>query len=130
MISNSSGPFSKKTPKHTNPADYSLPEYQEKDNLIDPKLTVEQIKSDNLDNLWISPQTDFRNVSYDLDWRTYKDLADHADWHIRNNTFGSGPEGMQKLFVHQELMYEGMMSGMSFLEGHNYALKKGPKPIN
>ncbi len=130
MLSNSSGPFSKKTPKGTNPALFSLPPREPKDNLIDPILTCEQIEAGNLDNLYVSPETDFRNVSYTLDWRTMKDLADHADDHVRNNTFGGGEEGFEKLFLHQELMYEGMLAGMSFLEAHEYALRKGPQPVH
>lgn len=130
MLQNSSGPFSKKTPKGTNPSLFSLPERQPKDNLIDPLLTCEQIESDNLDNLYVSPETDFRNVRYDLDWRTYQDLADHANQHVIDNTFGGGSEGYEKLFLHQELMYEGMLAGMSFLEAHIYALKKGPQPVH
>ncbi len=130
MLQNSSGPFSKKTPKGTNPANFSLPDKQEKDEWLNAKLYSEDVEAGNLNNLWTSNETDFRQSQYDLGWETYKDLADHANWHVQNNTFGSGEEGYRKLFMHQELMYEGMMAGMSFLEGHEYSLKKGPSPVN
>ncbi len=126
---NSSGPFSKKTPIGTNPALFSLPERQEKDNLIDPILTSKEIARDDLSNLWISTMTGFRNQRYDLDWRTYKDLAEHANMHVINKTFGEGPDAQEKLLNHQEFMYNGMMAGMSFLEAHKYALRVGPKPL-
>lgn len=126
---NSSGPFSRKTPRHTNPALFSLPPRQEIDNLIDPNITPEQIDNDDLSNLYISPVAGFRNVSYDLGWRTYQDLAAHSNMHVINKTFGEGIEAEQKLIQHQELMYNGMMAGMSFLEAHKYALRVGPSPV-
>ena len=127
MLNNSSGAFSKKTPKHTNPAEYSLPDLEPADHWLNAKLYSQDVADGHLNNLWTSNETSFRNVSYDLDWRTYQDLAEHSDWHVKNNTFGSGQKGYDKLFIHMELMYEGMIAGMSFLESHNYALKKGPQ---
>lgn len=130
MLHNSSGAFSRKTPKHTNPANYSLPPRQPIDNLIDPKLTSEDVAVGNLDNLYISPVAGFRNTSYDLSWRTYQDLAEHANWHVENNTFGGGEDGYRRLFIHQELMYEGLLAGMSFLESHEFSLKRNPIPVH
>ncbi len=130
MLNNSSGPFSRKTPKQTNPALFSLPDRQPFDQWMNAKLSSEEIAKGNLNNIWSSNETDFRNQPYDLDWRTYQDLAEHANWHVEHNTFGGGEEGYRKLFIHQELMYEGMMAGMSFLEGHQYALKRGPQPVH
>ncbi len=134
---NSSGPFSKKTPKQTNPANFSLPPREEKDNLIDPKLTSQDIVDGDLDNLYISPVASFRNTSYNIGWRTMQDLAEHANQHVINNTFGTSnsnlelaEEGNFKLFIHQELMYQGLLAGMSFLDSHKYALKWGPQPVH
>ncbi len=126
---NSSGPFSRKTPNSTNPANFSLAPRQEIDNLIDPELTSEDIVRDDLQNLYISPVAGFRNTSYDISWRTYQYLAEHSNYHVEHKTFGSGKEGMQKLLKHQELMYDGLLAGMSFLNAHKYALKLGPKPV-
>lgn len=130
MLQNSSGPFSRKTPRSTNPSKFSLPPRTQLDNITDPIVSEQDMKNDNLSNLYTSTSSGFRNVSYDLDWRTYKDLAEHADNHIINNTFGSDPEGQKKLLEHQELMFNGILAGMSFLESHKYALRVGPKPVN
>ncbi len=126
---NSSGPFSKNRPIGTNPALFSLPHRQEIDNLIDPNITPEEIAHNNLSNLYISPVAGFRNQSFDLDWRTYQDLAAHSNMHVVNKTFGEGVEAYNKLKQHQELMYNGMMAGMSFSEAHKYALRVGPKVV-
>lgn len=135
-LQNSSGRFSKKTPRHTNPANYSIPDRQPIDQLIAPILTSEDVLTGNLQNLYISPVASFRNTSYDISWRAKKDLGDHSDYHIRNNTFGtSNPnpilaaEGGQKLLLHQELMYDGLLAGMSFAKSHTYALRFGPQPV-
>ena len=131
---NSSGPFSRKIPRSvsgresTNPALYSLPDRQDKDNLIDPLLTSEDVAKGDLRNLYISPVAGFRNTSYDIGWRAERDLAEHANNHVLNNTFGTGPEGEKKLLEHQTLMYDGLLAGMSFLESHKYALRIGPQP--
>lgn len=133
---NSSGPFSKKTPRDisgrelTNPALFGIASRLPKDDIIDPILTQEQVDKGDLHNLYISPTVSFRNVPFDLGWRTYQDLAEHANMHVKNNTFGTGQEGYDKLLMHQDLMVDGMLSGMSFLEAHKYALKVGPAPIH
>lgn len=125
---NSSGPFSKNTPIGTNPAVFKLPPRQEIDEIIDPNITPEQVANDNLINLYISNVTAYRNQSFDLDWRTYKDLAEHSNMHVINKTFGDGPIASQKIIEHQELMYNGMLAGMSFSQAHKYALRVGPIP--
>lgn len=129
-IINSSGPFSFKKPRGTNPALFSLPEYQPKDELIDPLLTSDQVARGDLHNLYISPVKSFRNTAYVIGWETERVLADHANQHIINGTFGTGPEGIQKLIEHQTLMYNGLLAGMSFLESHKYALRNGPSPVS
>ena len=131
---NSSGRFSKKTPRTTgpeitNPALYAIPERQDKDNIIDPILTSNDIRKGDLSNLYISPVSAFRNTSYDLSWRTYRDLAEHSNMHVINKTFGDGIDAAKKLDMHQELMYDGLLAGMSFLEAHKYALRVGPQPV-
>ncbi len=141
-LQNSSGPFSRNTPRDvsgrplTNPGLFGIPDRQEKDNLIDPKLTSEDIAKGDLRNLYISSVVGFRNTPYEVSWRTMNDLRDHANMHVKNNTFGTknldpklADEGLQKLLVHQELMYDGLLAGMSFLEAHKYALKLGPAPV-
>lgn len=131
MLSNSSGSFSIKKPRHTNPANYSLPPRQSKDDILNPIITSEDVIKGDLKNLYTSTSSGFRNQPYDLGWRTYKDLADHANMHVINNTFGaSGQESRDKLLQHQTLMFNGMLSGMSFLRAHKYALRFGPKPVN
>lgn len=133
---NSSGPFSRKRPRSvtgresTNPALFSLPDRQDKDNLIDPILTSEDVAKGNLKNLYASTMSGFRNTSYDIGWRAERDLAEHANNHVLNNTFGTGLEGEKKLLEHQELMYDGLLAGMSFLEAHKYSLRVGPDPIS
>ncbi len=135
-LQNSSGPFSRKTPKDisgrdlTNPALFGIASRLPKDDLIDPQLTSEDVVRGNLKNLYISPVAGFRNTSYDLNWRTYQDLAEHSNDHVRNNTFGTGEVGREKLLEHQSLMYDGLLAGMSFLESHKYALRLGPAPVN
>ena len=128
-IINSSGPFSFKTPRGTNPALFSLPEYQPKDELINPLLTSNQVARGDLHNLYISPVATYRNTGYVIGWETERVLADHANQHIINSTFGTGQEAMQKLIQHQTLMYNGLLAGMSFLESHKYALRNGPSPV-
>ena len=128
MLQNSSGPFSRKPPKGTNPAKFSLPGREPIDDIIDPIVTSEDVINGKLDDLYTSPMSTFRNTSYDLDWRTYRDLADHSNFHVQNQTFGSGSEGEKKLFIHMELMYQGLLAGMSFLESHKYSLRLGPQP--
>ncbi len=134
-MQNGSGSFSRKTPrsqgrKDTNPAIFSIPDRQPKDNLIHPLLTSDDIENDNLDNLYATTESGFRNTRYDLDWRTLQDLAEHSNFHVVHNTFGSDELGMANLLMHQELMYDGLLAGMSFLRAHKYALKVGPTPIN
>ncbi len=134
-LSNSSGGFSKKTPKDvsgrdlTNPELFGIASRLPKDDIIDPILTSEDVAKGNLDNLYISPVASFRNTSYDIGWRAEQDLADHSNFHVIHETFGPGEEGMQKLLIHQELMYDGILAGMSFLEAHKYALRRGPNPV-
>jgi hypothetical protein len=133
-LHNSSGPFSRKAPRHqgrqsTNPALFSLPERQEIDNLIDPKITTEDLAVGNLRHLYSSPESQFRNTSYEIGWQAQRDLADHANQHFINGTFGTGEEGRLKTIEHQTLMYNGMLAGMSFGESHRYALAKGPQPV-
>ncbi len=127
-MNNSSGPFSRKQPRSTNPALFSLPPRQEIDNILNPIVSEDDMAKCDLRNLYSSTQSSFRNQSWQLDWRTERDLADHADWHVKNNTFGGGPEGFNKLLDHQTLMYNGMLAGLSFLKAHEYALKVGPQP--
>ncbi len=140
-IYNSSGPFSRKTPKDvsgrdlTNPALFEIASRLPKDDLIDPELNSIDVARGDLHNLYVSPVAGFRNTSYDVSWRTYRDLAEHSNNHILNNTFGTSSlnpvlaaEGMQKLLEHQTLMYDGLLAGMSFLESHKYALRLGPEP--
>lgn len=128
MLQNSSGPFSRKTPRFTNPANFSLPPREPIDDILDPIVSEEDFANDDLHNLYSSTSASFRNQAYDLGWRTYKDLADHANQHVIDGTFGTGPEAEKKILEHQTLMYNGMLSGMSFLEAHKYALKLGPSP--
>lgn len=135
-LSNSSGGFSKKTPKDvsgrdlTNPSLFGIASRLPKDDLIDPELTSNDVARGDLHNLYISPVAGFRNTSYDLGWRTMQDLAAHSNEHVINGTFGSGQEGLEKLRAHQELMYNMLLAGGSFLEAHKYALLHGPKPVN
>jgi len=126
---NSSGAFSLKTPIGTNPADFSLPDRQPKDDFLDPIVSSDDYANGDLHNLYTSTSASFRNQPYTLDWNTERDLADHANQHIINGTFGQGDDAYFKLLEHQTLMYNGMMAGMSFLEAHIYALKVGPKPV-
>ena len=129
MLQNTSGPFSRKTPRSTNPANFSLPPRQQIDAVIDPIISQEDFARGDLRNLYTSNSASFRNQSYDLDWRTKQDLADHEHMHVREQTFGTGPEAQEKILEHQTLMFNGMLSGMSFLEAHKYALRVGPKPL-
>jgi len=135
-LSNSSGPFSRKTPRDvsgrelTNPSLYRIASRLPKDDLIAPELTRNDIARGDLRNLYISPVASFRNTSYTIGWRTMQDLAAHSNEHIIKNTFGTGQEGLDKLQVHQELMYDMILAGGSFLEAHKYAIKHGPAPVN
>ena len=132
---NSSGPFSKKTPRDvsgrimTNPSLFGIASRLKKDDLIDPELTSDDVAKGDLKNLYISPVASGRNTAYEVGWRTMQDLRDHANMHVKAGTFGSGDEGLQKLLAHQTLMYNGLLAGMSFLESHKYALRLGPAPV-
>ncbi len=123
---NSSGPFSRKQPRSTNPANFSLPDRQQKDNFLNPIVSEDDMANCDLRNLYSSTQSSFRNQSWQLDWRTERDLADHANDHVKNKTFST----MDELLTHQTLMYNGMLAGMSFLKAHEYALKVGPQPAH
>ena len=127
---NSSGLFSRKTPRHTNPQIYQLPTRLPKDNIIDPIVTDKDVITGNLKNLYSTPMASFRTESYVVSVELMRTLAAHSNMHVANNTFGTGFEGQKKLLDHQSLMYDGLLAGMSFLESHKYALKNGPSPIN
>lgn len=131
-MQNSSGSFSLKTPHHTNPANYSLPDRQPIDQLLNPIVTGEDLENRNLQNLYTSNMSQFKNTSYDIGWRYEKLMAEHSNFHVTNKTFGDSNtiEGYEKLLNHQTLMYNGILAGMSFLESHKYALEKGPKVVN
>jgi hypothetical protein len=135
-LSNSSGPFSRKTPKDvsgrdlTNPSLFGIASRLPKDDLITPELTRNDIERGDLRNLYISPVAGFRNTSYTIGWRTMQDLSAHSNFHVTNGTFGTGQEGLEKLRAHMELMYSGLLAGMSFKESHQYAIKHGPAPVN
>lgn len=111
---NSSGSFSLKTPKHTNPEIYRLPDRQPKDNLLDPQTL-------DSSTMWA-----FRNTPFVISDEMTRDLAEHSNFHVRNKSFSTGLELLQ----HQELMYQGILSGLSFLKAHEFALRNGPKPRN
>lgn len=130
MFHNSSGPFSRKTPRHTNPEKYQLPPREPIDAVIYPIVTSKNVVDGNLKNLYTTPMAGFRNTSYVVSVQLMRTLAAHANMHVLANTFGSDFIGQKKLLEHQTLMYNGLLAGMSFLESHKYALKFGPQPIN
>lgn len=127
---NSSGPFSRKTPRHTNPQIYELPPREPIDVVIKPIVTNEDVVVGRLKDLYSTPMASFRTESYVVSVELMRTLAAHSDMHVAANTFGSGIEGQKKLLEHQSLMYDGLLAGMSFLESHQYALKNGPAPVN
>lgn len=112
---NASGAISPNPPEGTNPERYGLPP---RTDLLYPVVYGSDVKAGNLTNLYKTPMTAFRNSQYDLDFNTYDDLAAHSRFHLENKSFGTGDEALGKLFIHQELMFEGILAGMSFLESH------------
>ncbi len=115
---NSSGPFSLKTPRSTNPGIFRLPDRQPIDDIIDPQ-------SLDSSTMWA-----FRNTPFVISDAMMRDLAEHSNFHVRNKSFGTGPKADLELLQHQELMYQGILGGLSFLKAHEFALRNGPKPIN
>lgn len=121
-IQNTSGPFSRKDPKFTNPAIYGIPDKQAKDEWLQPNSDITK-----------SPFLSFRNVDFMLTNGQINALAEHYNMHIKNNTFGtsdSSLESMDKLLEHQELMAFKMLDGWGFDKAHKWAIKNGPSPVN